>query len=1313
VISRRRFALATGTLSLGIVGATASMTLGQQLAFPEAEGFGRFATGARGNLASSTVYHVTNLNDSGAGSFRDAVSQPNRFIVFDVGGIARINSVITFASNLTIAGQTAPGGFQVYGNRVAFHGANNLVSRYWGARNAATNDNDAASLARGTDMIFDHMSITWGRDGTFDINPDSGQIIDNLTIQNTVIAQGLQASNHSTGGLMTLSENRNFSIIKSLFADNKTRNPKARGNNEFINNVLYGWTEDGYIMGDTVNAIGRANAEGNYFIRGPLSSSHPFSNGTAQFQIYGNGNLYDSNQNGVADGSPVTSYPGATVMPTRHNFPTTSVMSAPDALAFVLDNVGPSITRDVVDTSLVNEVKSYGTLGGLIVRETDVYPNYDTDPQYVKPRARLTDTDGDGMPDNWETSKGLNPISSGDFKNLNGGGYARIEEYVNELGGYGTSKTAAAGGAWTTAATWGGAVPNFTTSATATGGITHASGNGFARQATLDGTSTVSGGTLDIFDTVLVGGGATGSMTITGGTVSAGRVLLAAPGRTGSLTLNGGTLQTGPIVSGGGAATLTLNGGTIRFTGAPNVAVPTVVAAGGATLNTNGFSGSITGGLSGSGTLTKTGAGTLTLGGNNAAYSGGINLNAGAITLATSGANSSTGAITAAHGTTLNVLTSGASTPLALSTGATVTLSAGGLTYNGAITGAAGTTLLVSTSSSGASNFSIGGNLAAFAGTLDLGTSTGNIRIGGSGSSLANFDVGDSTGTIRTSNDGTTNFGSLTGGVNTKLQGSTNGSVASTYVIGANGNTTTFAGTLSDGTNVTPAIVNITKTGLGTLTLTNVASTYTGATTVSAGALNVPALANGGAASPIGDSSNAAVNLVLDGGTFRYTGAAVATDRAFTVGAAGGTLDASGSGAVDFNGVGAVVASGIGDRTLTLRGNNTGANYLRLDLADPAAGGKLSLTKDGSGTWRFAGNAKTYSGNTTVNAGTLQLPVAGVLPTGAGKGNVVVAAGATLDLCGNSHTINGLSGAGTVTTTQNTTRTLTLGNGDANATFAGVLTQGAGQTLALTKSGAGTQTLSGTNLHAGVTTVAAGKLVAASGRAFGAGPLSVQNGAVAQAQAGLPVALTLASVATAGTGQLDLTNNDAVIRSMTPAQVQPLIAQGFAVGSWNGPGINSSLAAGGSLNAIGFAGNDVLGKTSFKGVSPLTTSDVLVKYTYFGDADLSGTVTLDDFTLFLNGYQSAGVTWVQGDFDYNGVVTLDDFALFLAGYQQQGAPLGAVESMIESMPMTPAERAAMRAAVAAVPEPAAATAGVAALLIVSQRRRRRHAGSPR
>lgn len=132
-------------------------------AFPGAEGFGANAKGARAS-ATPTVYRVTNLNDSGAGSLRDAVSASNRVIVFEAGGIIRINAPLVFSSGLTIAGQTAPsGGVTVYGNRVSFSGANNTICRYIRFRmGIESNDGaDAVRLANGSDLIFDHVSASW------------------------------------------------------------------------------------------------------------------------------------------------------------------------------------------------------------------------------------------------------------------------------------------------------------------------------------------------------------------------------------------------------------------------------------------------------------------------------------------------------------------------------------------------------------------------------------------------------------------------------------------------------------------------------------------------------------------------------------------------------------------------------------------------------------------------------------------------------------------------------------------------------------------------------------------------------------------------------------------------------------------------------------------------------------------------------------------------------------------------------------------------------------------------------------------------
>ena len=154
-----------GALFLGL---TCTSVLAQMPAFPGAQGFGQFATGGRGG----SVYHVTNLNDTGAGSFRTGVTSPNRTVVFDVGGVIRITNVIAVASNVTIAGQTAPGdGITIYGNRLSYSGANNAITRFLRVRMGVNGDgNDTLTIASGHDMIFDHLSVSWGEDETFSIS---------------------------------------------------------------------------------------------------------------------------------------------------------------------------------------------------------------------------------------------------------------------------------------------------------------------------------------------------------------------------------------------------------------------------------------------------------------------------------------------------------------------------------------------------------------------------------------------------------------------------------------------------------------------------------------------------------------------------------------------------------------------------------------------------------------------------------------------------------------------------------------------------------------------------------------------------------------------------------------------------------------------------------------------------------------------------------------------------------------------------------------------------------------------------------------
>lgn len=406
------------------------------LAFPCAEGYGRTTSGGRGG----SVVHVTNLDDSGPGSFRDAVSQSDRIVVFDVGGVIHINTRIVVHKNITVAGQTAPGGgITIYGNGVAFNGdSGNNIIRYIRIRMGKNGDSgkDAVAISEGSNYMFDHVSISWGRDGTLDVN---GTPIDNLSFQESIVAQGINNSNHSTGGLMQPSgvEGR-WSMIRSLYIDNKTRNPKARGKHEFLNSVLYNWGTNGYIMGDTEGGVSECNLVGSTFIYGPSSSSNSHITGTTSyFHLYADDNWVDDNTNGVFDPTLLTDYKTATVMeaPFDHPAGVTGKMSAQDALAHVLDNVGASLVRDEVDELLIDQVRSYGTLGAIINTEDD--NGISGGVGIVENGTPPADTDRDGMPDVWETTRGLDPNLGDDSADDDGDGYTNIEEYLSCLVGEG------------------------------------------------------------------------------------------------------------------------------------------------------------------------------------------------------------------------------------------------------------------------------------------------------------------------------------------------------------------------------------------------------------------------------------------------------------------------------------------------------------------------------------------------------------------------------------------------------------------------------------------------------------------------------------------------------------------------------------------------------------------------------------------------------------------------------------------------------------------------------------------------------------
>lgn len=434
----------------------------QTLAFPEATGFGRFTTGARG-AANPQIYLVTNLNDSGPGSFRDAVSQEGRFVIFKVGGIINVASSIAIAKNTTIAGQTATGeGIVLLGAKVSFTGASNTIARYVRIRFGATTQNqDASGISNGANIILDHMSFTWGTDEVFSVNWDSkGVSPDNITIQNSIIGQGMHRHNHSAGGLMQPPAGGKISLIGNLYICNKTRNNKVKGINEFVNNVVYNWgnygntyghTESGdaYIMGGDSAGGSDVNIINNYFIGGPNTSNtvlSPFNRGNDNFSLYGAGNYFDNNKDGVLNGTLVpydlTGYPTgdvATLLSAPYDYPMKNpTLSAVDAYNKIVANVGASYPRrDQVENLMISDLVSKGTTATYVYVQSDLTSKFgfiNGGAGHVYGAPAPLDTDNDGMPDTWEDANGLDKNTADALLvSTTNAPYLNIEVYINGL----------------------------------------------------------------------------------------------------------------------------------------------------------------------------------------------------------------------------------------------------------------------------------------------------------------------------------------------------------------------------------------------------------------------------------------------------------------------------------------------------------------------------------------------------------------------------------------------------------------------------------------------------------------------------------------------------------------------------------------------------------------------------------------------------------------------------------------------------------------------------------------------------------------
>lgn len=424
--------------------APSAPTAGMGLAFPEAEGFGQRATGGR----DGTVVHVTNLNDAGAGSFRDAVSQPNRIVVFDVGGYIPLVTAVSVKSNITIAGQTAPGGgigFQ--GGEISFANSSNVVMRYIRVRpgsDTADDTDDALSLYKAKNVIIDHSSFEFAPWNNIGAVSDDWQVapVTDVTFQDNIIADptGQQFGAH------TESVSSNMAWYRNVFANSHNRNPLAKINTVFVNNVLYNCSA-GYTTHTSTNFS--HDILNNYFIFGPASTGtdNTWYQVDKNQSIYYSGNLKDTTLNGQLDGAETTPYwyQGAgTILTAPWSTATraSTVHTTPTAYRVAVSLAG-TLPRDPIDALVIAQVRTLGAGttgtgantrgpdGGLYTSQTQTgLPNngYGTIAGGTKP----TDGDNDGMPDFWERVTGSNPATA-DATQKTPNGYARIEHYLNWL----------------------------------------------------------------------------------------------------------------------------------------------------------------------------------------------------------------------------------------------------------------------------------------------------------------------------------------------------------------------------------------------------------------------------------------------------------------------------------------------------------------------------------------------------------------------------------------------------------------------------------------------------------------------------------------------------------------------------------------------------------------------------------------------------------------------------------------------------------------------------------------------------------------
>lgn len=436
------------------------------VAFPGAEGFGKYTTGGRGGK----VFIVSNLNDKGPGSFREAAqAKIPRIIVFAVSGTIHLASKILIKENVTIAGQTAPGDGICFADHSVNLGGDNIIVRYLrfrlgdkyqkGGMVDGSGSDDAFGGVGRKNIIIDHCSMSWSTDEVCSVYAG-----DSTTLQWNIISEPLNYSYHfETGdkdyerhGFGGIWGGRHLSAHHNLFAHCNNRTPRFDGirnapeeNVDYCNNVIYNWGGNNVYAGEG----GIYNIVNNYYKYGPSTAKNvkarvfnpyhkppsiPFG------KFYVNGNYVDGATDVTANnwlGVSLNNGTEADAVASKLNEPfpviNTKTETAVAAYGAVLKFAGAGFKRDTLDERIINDVTNRT---GKFIDVQGGYPHGTAYELTVKAWPALRslpakiDTDKDGMPDDWEKSHGLDPGNTEDASTYSvSRRFTNIEMYINSI----------------------------------------------------------------------------------------------------------------------------------------------------------------------------------------------------------------------------------------------------------------------------------------------------------------------------------------------------------------------------------------------------------------------------------------------------------------------------------------------------------------------------------------------------------------------------------------------------------------------------------------------------------------------------------------------------------------------------------------------------------------------------------------------------------------------------------------------------------------------------------------------------------------